>query len=120
MKITKQHLGKRLLVKKRVAYFTDPCEVVVLEVSPSGHYVKMQFVRADDTTYTDWVMTENYDLTEVLACKAGDLLYVLNELADSLRSHLRYSTDPDWDTATVEKLYEILNRMKTEHCIHFD
>jgi hypothetical protein len=55
-----------------------------------------------------------------LACKAGDLLYVLNELADSLRSHLRHSTDPDWDTATVEKLYEILNQMKTEHSLHFD
>lgn len=55
-----------------------------------------------------------------LACKAGDLLYVLNELADSLRSHLRYSTDPDWDTATVEKLYETLNQMRTEYCLHFD
>ena len=55
-----------------------------------------------------------------LACKAGDLLFVLNEFADGLRSHLRYSTDPDWDTATVEKLYEILNRMKTEHCLHLD
>jgi hypothetical protein len=47
-----------------------------------------------------------------LACKAGDLLFVLNELADSLRSHLRYSTDPDWDTTTVAKLYELLNQMK--------
>ena len=55
-----------------------------------------------------------------LACKAGDLLFVLDELAGSLRSHLRYSTDPDWDTATVEKLYEFLNRMKTEHCLHFE
>jgi hypothetical protein len=55
-----------------------------------------------------------------LACKAGDLLFVLNELADSFRSHLRYSTDPDWDTATVEKLYELLNQMRTERCLHFD
>lgn len=55
-----------------------------------------------------------------LACKAGDLLFVLNGLANNLRSHLRHSTDPDWDTATVEKIYEILNRMRTEHCLHFD
>ena len=55
-----------------------------------------------------------------LACKARDLIFVLNELADSFRSHLRYSSDPDWDTATVEKLYELLNRMRTEHCLHFD
>ena len=55
-----------------------------------------------------------------LACKAGDLLFVLNELADSLRSHLRYSTDPDWDTTTVAKLYELLNQMRTEYCLHFD
>ena len=55
-----------------------------------------------------------------LACKAGDLLFVLNELADSFRSHLRYSSDPDWDTATVEKLYELLNRMRTERCLHLD
>ena len=55
-----------------------------------------------------------------LACKAGDLLFVLNGFANHLRSHLRYSTDPDWDTTTVAKLYELLNRMKTEHCLHFD
>jgi hypothetical protein len=55
-----------------------------------------------------------------LACKAGDLLFVLNELADSLRSHLRYSTDPDWDTTTVAKLYELLNQMRSERCLHFD
>jgi hypothetical protein len=55
-----------------------------------------------------------------LACKAGDLLFVLNELTDSLRSHLRHSTDPDWDTTTVAKLYELLNQMRTERCLHFD
>ena len=79
MKITKQHLGKRLLVKKRVAYYTDPCEVGLLEVSPSGHYVKIQFVRADDTTYTDWVLTENYDLIEVLASKAEQISDIAKE-----------------------------------------
>ena len=54
-----------------------------------------------------------------LACKAGDLLFVLDELADSFRSHLRYATYPDWDTATIEKLYELLNQMRTERCLHF-
>lgn len=55
-----------------------------------------------------------------LACKAGDLLFVLNGFANNLRSHIRHSTDPDWDTATVEKLYETLNQMRTEYCLHFD
>jgi hypothetical protein len=55
-----------------------------------------------------------------LACKASDLLFVLDGFANHLRSHIRHSTDPDWDTATVEKLYELINQMKTEHCLHFD
>lgn len=55
-----------------------------------------------------------------LACKARDLLFVLDGLANNLRSHLRHSTDPDWDTATVEKLYELLNQMRTEYCLHFE
>jgi hypothetical protein len=55
-----------------------------------------------------------------LACKARDLLVVLDTFDSHLRSHLRHSTDPDWDTATVEKLYELLNQMKTEYCLHID
>ena len=55
-----------------------------------------------------------------LACKARDLLCVLDGFDSHLRAHIRHSTDPDWDTATVEKLYELLNQMKTEYSLHFD
>ena len=66
MKITKEYLGKRLLIKKNVGYYSDPTEASLLEVSPSGDYLKIEFVRSDDTTYTDWVNVHNYQLVEDL------------------------------------------------------
>lgn len=66
MKITKEYLGKRLLVRKSITYYVDPTEVSLLEVSPSGDYLKLEFVRADSTTYTDWVSVDSYYLVEDL------------------------------------------------------
>lgn len=66
MKITKEYLGKRLLIKKSTAYYIEPTEANLLEVSPSGDYLKIEFVRNDSTTYTDWVNVHNYQLVEDL------------------------------------------------------
>ena len=66
MKITKEYLGKRLLVRKSITYYMDPTEVSLLEVSPSGDYLKLEFVRADSTTYADWVSVDSYYLVEDL------------------------------------------------------
>lgn len=66
MKITKEYLGKRLLVRKSITYYVDPTEVSLLEVSPSGDYLKLEFVRSDSTTYTDWVNVDSYYLVEDL------------------------------------------------------
>lgn len=69
MKITKEHLGKRLLIRKNVGYYAEPIEANLLEVSPSGDYLKLEFVRSDNTTYTDWVNVHNYQLVEDLGYK---------------------------------------------------
>lgn len=69
MKITKEHLGKRLLIKKSTAYYIEPTEANLLEVSPSGDYLKIEFVRSDNTTYIDWVNVHNYQLVEELGYK---------------------------------------------------
>lgn len=82
MKITKEHLGKRLLVKKNVGYYSEPIEAGLMEVSPSGDYLKIQFVRADSTTYTDWVSVHNYQLVEVLASKAEQIADIVKKFKD--------------------------------------
>lgn len=63
--LTKEHIGKRLLVKED-SYYGEVREAGVLEVSPSNSYIKIQFVRNDNSTYTNWVKKDEYILVEEL------------------------------------------------------
>lgn len=72
MKIKKEHIGRRLLIKED-RYMAEPVEAGILEVSPSGKYLKIQFVRSDNTTYNDWVEASEYELVEVLGSKMDEI-----------------------------------------------
>ena len=72
MKLKKEHIGHRLLVKED-RYMAEPVEAGLLEVSPSGKYLKIQFVRSDNTTYNDWVEASEYELIEVLGSKMDEI-----------------------------------------------
>ena len=78
MKLKKEHIGHRLLVKED-RYMADPVEAGLLEVSPSGKYLKIQFVRSDNTTYNDWVEASEYELVEVLGSKMDDISNMVEE-----------------------------------------
>ena len=89
MKITKEHLGKRLLIKKSTAYYIEPTEANLLEVSPSGDYLKIEFIRSDSTTYIDWVNVHNYQLVEELGYK----LYKSNSVTVSEEQYKKESQE---------------------------
>ena len=55
-----------------------------------------------------------------LACKALDMQGVLHEVDEELRSHLKYSSHPEWHSDTVEEIRKILNDLMVERCIHFN
>lgn len=59
----KDCIGKRLLVKRANAWFTDhPSEVKVIEISPSGEYIKL--LMPDGHKY--WYDVGNYMIMEIL------------------------------------------------------
>lgn len=115
MKITKEHLGKRLLIRKNVGYYAEPVEAGLMEVSPSGDYLKIQFVKCDNTTYTDWVSVDRYNLIEVLASKA-------DQIADIVRDFEKQSdtytvTDEQYKKESQEALEKELKKNKWVHGI---
>ena len=78
MKLKKEHIGQRLLVKED-RYMAEPVEAGLLEVSPSGKYIKIQFVRSDNTTYNEWVEVFEYELVEVLGSKMDQISDVIED-----------------------------------------
>lgn len=78
MEIKKEHIGQRLLIKED-RYMAEPVEAGLMEVSPSGKYLKIQFVRSDNTTYHDWVEASEYELVEVLGSKMDQISDVIEE-----------------------------------------
>ena len=65
----KELVGKRVLYQSRYQYFSVS-EAKVLEVSPSGEYVKLEIVRNDGSKYVTWEDTVNARVVEVL--EGGD------------------------------------------------
>lgn len=55
-----------------------------------------------------------------MACKAADMHIILSGLDNELRSHLKYSSRPEWHSETVEEIRRLLNDMRAERCIHFN
>lgn len=114
MKITKEHLGKRLLIKEdRYLSCYEVWEAGIMEISPSGKNIKIQFVKNDGTTFTDWVKEGEYVIVEVLASKA-------EQIADAVKTHISSKDYSDIYTVTqkeyqraAEKALE-LDRKKQE------
>lgn len=62
-KITKEHVGKRVLANLSSNYPTRPTiELQVLEISPSSDYIKFKYLSGHD----GWEYKDKYDLVEVL------------------------------------------------------
>lgn len=55
-----------------------------------------------------------------MACKARDMHNVLCALNHELRSHLKYTSHPEWHGDTVEDIRKILNDLIDENCIYFN
>lgn len=55
-----------------------------------------------------------------MACKARDMHNVLCALNNELRSHLKYTSHPEWHGDTVEDIRKILNDLIEENCIYFN
>lgn len=92
MKLKKEHIGQRLLVKED-RYMAEPVEAGLLEVSPSGKYLKIQFVRSDNTTYNDWVEASEYELVEVLGSKMDQISDVIEEFYKEQEDKRKKSED---------------------------
>jgi hypothetical protein len=95
--ITKKHEGKRILIKKAYASFEVPIEVGVFEISPSGLYVKLQFVRGDNTSYTAWHDYDEYEVLEILPSKMEGI----SKLVDDWEKKSTSPTSPPasyWDS----------------------
>lgn len=92
MKIKKEHIGKRILIKED-RYMADPVEAGLLEVSPSGKYLKIQFVRSDNTTYNEWVESSEYELVEVLGSKMDQISDVIEEFYKEQEDKKKKSED---------------------------
>ena len=62
----KKYVGKRILVREgweRFARVANPTEVEVLEVSPSGKYVKFKY---PNTGHISWAPVDNVEFVECL------------------------------------------------------
>ncbi|MHA1881566.1 MAG: hypothetical protein ACTSUO_00780 [Candidatus Thorarchaeota archaeon] len=60
--------GKRVLVYIGMSakVVGHPTEAKILELSPSGEYVKLQKYRSDESTYVEWQRSKDVELVEVL------------------------------------------------------
>lgn len=69
--------------------------------------------------------TLSFDLPEEqvecdMAHKAGDMYSILCKLEGYFRAHIKHDAYPEWDTATVESIREILLNEMTDRCVHFN
>jgi len=71
--LTHKHIGKRLLIKRDSLYYKEPVEAGIMEISPSGNYLKIQISRPDHTVYTEWVEKGTYVLIEELGSVMDNL-----------------------------------------------
>ena len=81
--LTHKHIGKRLLIKKDSLYDKEPVEAGVMEISPSGNYLKIQISRTDHTVYTTWVEKGTYILVEELGS-------VMDSITDAVEKFERF------------------------------
>ena len=65
----------------------------IAEISPSEKYFKIQFVRCDNTTYTDWVEADDYELLEVLGSKMAQISDMVEEFYKKQQEDQRKSED---------------------------
>jgi len=63
----KDLIGKRVLIKRR--WWVDDLtltEAKIVEISPSGKYVKFEIYRPDGSTFYDWREAYRFEIVEVL------------------------------------------------------
>jgi len=63
----KDLIGKRVLIKRRWrADDLTLTEAKIVEISPSGKYVKFEIYRPDGSTFCDWKEAYRFEIVEVL------------------------------------------------------
>ena len=63
----KDVVGKRVLIKESYSSFDiDLTEAEVIELSPSGKYVKLKVYRTDGHTFYDWRAIDRWKIVDVL------------------------------------------------------
>jgi hypothetical protein len=83
--LTDKHVGRRLLIKANHTWGKIE-EAGVMEVSPSGKYIKIQFIRTDNSAYYDWVKQDEYVLVEELGS-------VMNKITEAVERFERLKLD---------------------------
>ena len=69
--------------------------------------------------------TLSYNLPEEqtdfdMATHAADMWIILNDLNEELRSHIKYTSHPEWHGETVEDIRKILLNAMAERGINFN
>jgi len=60
-------IGKRVLIKRRWwVGDLSLTEAKIVEISPSGKYVKFEIYRPDGSTFCDWKEAYRFEIVEVL------------------------------------------------------
>ncbi len=63
----KNFIGKRVLIKRRWrADDSTLTEAKIVEISPSGKYVKFEIYCSDGSTFYDWRDAYRFEIAEVL------------------------------------------------------
>ncbi len=88
----KDCIGKRVLIRPHISNY-GLCETVVLEISPSGEFVRLQNPMTDY-----WIEIRHYDIIEILnqntysnIAKVGD--YIEFMLDTIIHAHVQESND---------------------------
>jgi hypothetical protein len=55
-----------------------------------------------------------------MAHKAGDIYAILCRMEDRFRSHVKYGSDPEWHTETIESVREFLLNEMADRCVNFN
>jgi|688.fasta_scaffold804081_2 hypothetical protein len=83
--LSKEYIGKRLLISDYSVSCSDPTEAGILEVSPSGEYAKVQIKKVDNTTYTKWCHVTDYVVLEELESVMDQISDVVEKFNKDLR-----------------------------------
>jgi len=99
--LSKEYIGKRLLISDYSVTCSELIEAGILEVSPSGEYAKIQIRKVDNTTYTKWCHTHDYVVLEELGSVMDQISDVVEKFNKDLKETERKAREEFHKHSTV-------------------